>query len=176
MPVPGEEITLTATVYNNGDTDANDFSVRFYEGVTLLDEQIVSVGANSSLMVTTPYTGSEGIHTLSVYIDEDNIKLETDETNNEDSQSVTFETCCVDRVGDANGVGGDEPTIGDVSTMIDALFISGNPAVIACLAEADINQSGGADSQASDITIGDISTLIDYLFITGPELGLPECL
>jgi len=84
--------------------------------------------------------------------------------------------CCVDRVGDANGVGGDEPTLGDVSTMIDALFISGNPEVIACLTEADINQSGGVDPQPSDITIGDISTLIDYLFITGPSLGLADCL
>jgi hypothetical protein len=85
-------------------------------------------------------------------------------------------TCCVDRVGDANGAGGDEPTISDISTMIDALFISGNPSVITCLAEADINQSGGLAPQFSDITISDISTLIDYLFITGPSLGLPECL
>ena len=85
-------------------------------------------------------------------------------------------SCCVDRVGDANGLGGDEPTIGDVSTMIDALFIGGDPVVIACLAEADINQSGDIDPQASDITIGDISTLIDYLFITDPSLGLAECM
>jgi len=84
--------------------------------------------------------------------------------------------CCEDRVGDANGVGGDEPTIGDISTMIDALFIDSDPVVIACLAEADVNQSGGADPQPKDITISDISTLIDYLFITGPELGLSECL
>ncbi len=84
--------------------------------------------------------------------------------------------CCADRVGDANGLGGDEPTIGDVSTMIDALFIGGDPVVIACLTEADVNQSGGTDPQPDDITIGDISTLIDYLFITGSSLGLPDCL
>jgi len=97
-----------------------------------------------------------------------------DFTNGEISFSGS---CCIGRVGDANGLlGGDEPTIGDVSTMIDALFISGDPNVIACMEEADVNQSGGIDPQASDITIGDISTLIDYLFITGPELGLPDCL
>jgi len=84
--------------------------------------------------------------------------------------------CCVDRVGDANGVGGDEPTIGDVSMMIEALFIGGDPVVIVCLAEADVNQSGGANPAPGDITIGDISTLIEYLFIAGPMLGLPECL
>jgi hypothetical protein len=84
--------------------------------------------------------------------------------------------CCVGRVGDANGLGGDEPTIGDISSMIDALFISGNSSPIACIDEADINQSGGAAPIYDDITIGDISILIDYLFITGSSLGLPDCL
>jgi sugar lactone lactonase YvrE len=86
------------------------------------------------------------------------------------------EGCCVGRVGDANGAGGDEPTIGDISTMIDALFISGNPGVIPCLAEGDVNQSGAINPAATDITISDISALIDYLFITGPSRGLPACL
>jgi len=84
--------------------------------------------------------------------------------------------CCQDRVGDANGQGGDEPTIGDVSVIIDALFITGSPAPLACIGEADINRSGGATPQFEDITIGDVSNLIDYLFITGPSLGLPACL
>ena len=85
-------------------------------------------------------------------------------------------SCCVGRVGDSNGQGGDEPTIGDVSVMIDALFISGSTDIITCMAEADVNQSGGASPTGSDITIGDISMLIDYLFITGPSMGLPACL
>jgi hypothetical protein len=84
--------------------------------------------------------------------------------------------CCLGRVGDANGQSGDEPTISDISTMIDALFISGNSGIIACLAEADVNQSGGADPQPEDLTISDVSILIDYLFITGSSLGLPDCL
>jgi hypothetical protein len=87
--------------------------------------------------------------------------------------------CCVDRVGDANGSGNDEPTIGDISVMIDALFINGDWSVISCLAEADINLSGGTDPQpgpTGDITIGDVSYLIDYLFITGSaSMTLPDC-
>jgi hypothetical protein len=83
--------------------------------------------------------------------------------------------CCEGRTGDANASGDDEPTIGDVSKLIDALFISGDPGIITCLAEADANQSGGPNPTASDITIGDISMLIDYLFITGQSLGLPNC-
>ena len=87
------------------------------------------------------------------------------------------DNCCQLRVGDANGLGGDEPTIGDVSVMIDAKFISGHcTGLIECLPEADINQSGGVSPTCDDITIGDISILIDYLFITGPALGLPACL
>jgi len=85
--------------------------------------------------------------------------------------------CCLGRVGDANQSGDDEPTIGDVSTMIDAKFIANTcDGILLCLLEADINQSGGASPTCDDITIGDISTLIDYLFITGSSLGLSECL
>ncbi len=87
------------------------------------------------------------------------------------------EPCCVNRVGDANGLGGDEPTIGDISVMIDAKFITGTCAgILGCYTEADVNQSGGVGANCDDITIGDISILIDYLFITGPTLTLPECL
>jgi hypothetical protein len=86
----------------------------------------------------------------------------------------TIHGCCLGRVGDANGLGGDEPTISDVSTMVDMLFISEQ--TVACLAEADINQSGGADPTPEDITISDISILVDYLFITGEDLGLNDCL
>jgi len=84
--------------------------------------------------------------------------------------------CCIGRVGDANGQAGDEPTISDISVIIDMLFISQSPDVIPCLAEADVNQSGGRDPQKEDVTISDISILIDYLFITGSTLGLADCL
>jgi hypothetical protein len=93
-----------------------------------------------------------------------------------DGSITVLSSCCMGRVGDANGVGGDEPTIGDVSVMIDALFISNDWNLLQCLEEADINQSGGSSPTSDDITIGDISILIDYLFITGPSLGLPACL
>jgi len=93
-----------------------------------------------------------------------------------DGSITVLNTCCSGRVGDANNSGEDEPTIGDVSTMIDVLFINNDWNMIECLAETDINQSGGASPTPDDITIGDVSILIDYLFITGPSLGLPACL
>jgi hypothetical protein len=89
-------------------------------------------------------------------------------------------TCCVGRVGDANGLGvyPDEITLGDVMLLVDAKFVSGNCNQIPCLLEADVNQDGGTDPNCDNhITLGDIMTLVDFLFITGPENAiLPECL
>jgi len=94
------------------------------------------------------------------------------------------DNCCRERTGDADGVGGDEPTIGDISAIIDAVFITADQSPIACMTEADVNQSGGAPRTIDDLTIGDISILISYLFIRGPYdvmsnpdgTVLPECL
>ncbi len=83
------------------------------------------------------------------------------------------DNCCQGRVGDINGEGGDEPSIGDVAVIVDMLFISMVPAP--CLAEADINQSGGVDPAIDDISIGDVAILVDYLFI-GQVQSLPDCL
>ncbi len=86
---------------------------------------------------------------------------------------VTKTGCCVDRVGDANNSGDDEPTIGDITAMIDAKFITGKcDGVIDCIAEADVNLSGtlvNPPLDCDDITIGDITKVIDYMFITGKD-------
>ena len=80
--------------------------------------------------------------------------------------------CCQGKVGDANMSGNDDATLGDISAIIDFLFIAGTP--LPCLEEADVNQSGGLWPTEDDITLGDISVLIDHLFISNPEL--PDCL
>ncbi len=80
--------------------------------------------------------------------------------------------CCNERVGNSNGDGGEMPTIGDISVMIDAKFItsacieSGLGANIKCLGEADMNLSGGSNPACCDITLVDISMLVDDLFLT----------
>ncbi len=84
--------------------------------------------------------------------------------------------CCVNRVGDVNGLGGDNPTLGDVVVMLDAKYIAGTcEDLIDCMTEADIDRSGGDEPVCDDITLEDINILIDYLFITGPSLGLDDC-
>jgi len=86
-------------------------------------------------------------------------------------------SCCLGRVGDANGEGEypDEVTLGDIMLMVDMLFITEKE--VACMAEADIDQSGGYQPNKENVTLGDIMKLVDFLFITGPELAtLPKCL
>jgi len=82
--------------------------------------------------------------------------------------------CCVGKVGDINGEGGDDPTIGDIASLIDHLFITSAP--LNCLYEADTDLSGTLTNpplDEDDITIGDVSVLIDHLFISGT--ALPAC-
>lgn len=85
--------------------------------------------------------------------------------------------CCAGRVGDVNGSGEDEPTIGDITRLIDFLFISEIPPD--CVEEADINLSGTQVNPPlgwEDVTIGDITYLISYLFISPEgEPPLPDC-
>jgi len=80
--------------------------------------------------------------------------------------------CCEGTVGNVDGLNGDEPTLADISALIDFLYISYTPP--ACMAEADANRSGGASPHRLDITIGDVATLIDHLYIS--RAPLPDCL
>ena len=92
--------------------------------------------------------------------------LTSSQTDQED-YAITIgpdRSCCEGQVGDINGENGDEPTVGDISTLIDFLFITREP--LACYPEADVNLSGGYLPDQDDISIGDISMLIDHLFIS----------
>ena len=73
--------------------------------------------------------------------------------------------CCFPPTqGDAN-CSGNIPSVSDITTLIDHLFISGAP--LCCLDEADANFSGGRDPGPKDITVSDIAAIINFLFITG---------
>jgi len=77
----------------------------------------------------------------------------------------------VGKVGDVNLVDGDAATIADISAIIDKLF--GTGAVLPCVAEADVDLSGGVDPAPADIAVADISAIIDNLFGSGDPL--PDC-
>ena len=79
--------------------------------------------------------------------------------------------CCQGKLGDVDCDADEEADIADAVALIAFLFI--DRTLPCCLAEADINQSGGEDPVPEDITIADIAHLIDHLFISGQPL--PEC-
>jgi hypothetical protein len=82
--------------------------------------------------------------------------------------------CCAGTVGDANGSGDEDPTIGDITVLIDFLFLDGEAPW--CLSEADANLSGtilNPPLDLGDLTIGDIATLIDFIFMDLEVL--PNC-
>jgi hypothetical protein len=90
-------------------------------------------------------------------------------------------SCCVGRVGNANGLGNppNEVTISDVQLLVFSKFISTVPCTqnLPCLTEADVNQSGGVSPKCSDVTISDIQTLVYHLFVRGPaNAPLKSCL
>jgi serine protease AprX len=80
--------------------------------------------------------------------------------------------CCSGMVGNADGVGDDEPTLADIMALVEFLFVNHEPP--ACMAEADVNQSGGNLPLKNDITLGDIMRLVDYLYVS--HTPLPGCL
>ena len=80
-------------------------------------------------------------------------------------------SCCEGKVGNVDGLGGETPTVGDISKIVDFLFVTGSP--LPCLEEADVDLSGTLVSpplDGFDITVGDIALLIDHLFISGAPL------
>ena len=83
-------------------------------------------------------------------------------------------------MGNVNGLGDypcNDVTISDIQLLVTAKFIVGSCAALPCLAECDVNQSGGPDPKCTDITIADISTLVNHLFIAGPTAApLKVCL
>jgi hypothetical protein len=91
-----------------------------------------------------------------VVVDEDNLKIEQDDSNNEDSVLVSF----VAIRGDANG----DRVINsaDVSYLINYLFVNG-PA-------PQPWQTGDANCDDT-INSADVAYLINYLFVGGPAPG-----
>jgi hypothetical protein len=88
-------------------------------------------------------------------------------------RDIKDDACCLGLTGNANMDPTDAVTIGDISMLIDHLFISELP--LPCLEEADVNLSGTDTNpplDPDDITIGDVSVLIDHLFVNQPALPL----
>ena len=76
-----------------------------------------------------------------------------------DHDGIGDACCCVGMVGNIDGSPDDLVTLGDLTALIDVLFISLNPAN--CPDEANVDMSGD-----HEVSLGDLTKLIDYLFIS----------
>ena len=121
-------------------------------------------GDRSNHGVTTPAYIDRTVDALSCYFYV--VVAESDYGNYSPSSEPLFvdvTSCCQGHVGDINGTNGDAPTIGDIALLIDHMFISYT--VPNCLAEADVNQSGGLNPTPEDLSLVDIVLIINYLYI-----------
>ena len=131
-------------------------------------------GETSPTLLLTPEHMSSQDQTLELTVSLNTPLVRKQEVAAAFSWSViaTVNVCCTGIVGDADNDGAYEPTLGDIMTMVDHLFISGAP--IVCYAEADVDQSGGTNPGSSDLTLVDIMMLVDYLFIS--RAPVPFCI
>jgi hypothetical protein len=81
-------------------------------------------------------------------------------------------TCCQGSVGDVDCDQDDDADLADIMALIDFLFLGGPSPC--CMAEADIDQSGGQGPAKVHISLGDVAWLIDHLYISNQPL--PVCL
>ncbi len=163
-PLAGETIDVMATVSNNGDVSLMDVSVRFYEGTMLLDEQIVDVPAQGNTVVTSGFSAGDGTYTITVKVDEDDVKIETDDTNNDDSEVITFTACDCGIKGDVNDDASTDPL--DVTYLVNFVYLSQD-----ALAErpdcpypkGDMNCDESADPL-------DVTYLVNYVYLSQDAL------
>ncbi len=158
IQVPQATVSLDATIYNNGDVSLNDVPVRFYSNDSLINEQTADVDSNDSVIVSTQYSALEGVYHIRVAVDEDDLKIETDDSNNQDTATVSFTAIRGDANGDAI------IDVGDVVYVVSYLYKNG-PA-------PDPLDAGDANCDAI-VNVGDIVYLVSYLYKGGPPPGCP---
>ncbi|HLB69741.1 MAG TPA: CARDB domain-containing protein, partial [Candidatus Methanoperedens sp.] len=86
-------VTINATVYNNGSAIANIVKVSFYDGSpgsgnNIANTTIASIAAGASQNATVYWNSLAGTHNISVKVDPDNNITESDETNNNASKFI----------------------------------------------------------------------------------------
>jgi len=93
-PPTGDNVTFKVTIRNQGDAESGYAYVGYYvDGDYLTSEQIKSLKSKAKTeTLFSTLMSQTGPHTISVVIDEGNKVPESDETNNEESVSITTES------------------------------------------------------------------------------------
>lgn len=155
-PKAGDNVEISALIHNYN-VILQDVSIRFYVDDELIDDQTVAIGIGAPTPVSTNFTRTAGTYTVRVVADKEDIKVETDETNNEAIDDITFGFQCGDLDGKLN------TNILDIVYLINYKYKYGpRPVCEPITICADVN---------SDrlINILDIVFLINYKYKDGPE-------
>ncbi len=90
-PVAGKAATVTVKVFNQGEVNVDNVTVRFYEGGTILGtERINHLSASSNKTATFTWVPGAGKHTIRFLVDPDNTIIESDRTNNQLKETVNI--------------------------------------------------------------------------------------
>jgi uncharacterized membrane protein len=88
--VAGKAATVKVNVFNQGEVNVENVTIRFYEGGTILGtERLSRMPANSNKTATFTWVPQDGRHGITFKVDPDNTLVETDEKNNQIKESVT---------------------------------------------------------------------------------------
>ncbi|WP_455392151.1 CARDB domain-containing protein [[Eubacterium] cellulosolvens] len=89
----GEIVTISADVSNYGDIEAREVLVRFYvDGKEVKTVTIKRLPIGSSRLVPFTWQAADGMHTLTIKVDPENVIVEKNENNNEKSKDVAVES------------------------------------------------------------------------------------
>ncbi|GEM_PF-713643 len=137
--------------FNVSATDANSTTAVLTTGALPLNATFVDNGNGTGTFSFTPDNSQQGSHMVTFTADDSRLT---------DSETITIfaGSCCVASTGNADGSLDDVVDIGDLTALIDNLFISLTP--LLCVAEGDI-----ASPSDSVVDISDLTALIDHLFI-----------
>ena len=160
---PGE--LLPVTIHNYGGVSLVGVPVALYANSDLIWADTVEVADSSSLTLYIEHGLAMGTHALTLIVDENDLKIETDDTNNSDSMTLVIDCCQSPIRGNVDFDPGDVIDISDLVYLVDYMFTSGPEP--ACWSEANVDANGSDDS--SGIDISDLVYLVDYMFSGGPE-------
>ena len=166
-PAANEEITITATIHNIGNADANNILVQFYDGDPdnggiLIGEQVISsITAGSSATAQINWIAQEGTHEIYVVIDPNNDIAESNEGNNIASKSLEVTIALPDLTVSPNDIifSNPDPQTTDITfkvtihnngeadaTNVVVQFFDGDPETGQLIATANIQSIQAGDS------------------------------
>ncbi|MFH1701696.1 MAG: CARDB domain-containing protein [Candidatus Zixiibacteriota bacterium] len=155
-PLVNETIDLITTIYNSADFGLNTISVNIYNGGTPILIDTININALDSTIINIEFIPTEtGGYTFTVIVDEENIKIESNDTNNMSEKTLTVYSDYI--CGDANSDA--QANIGDAVFIINHVF-KGGPAPGSFYA-------GNANCD-DDINAGDAVYMINHVFKFGP--------